>query len=159
MKSRFDPRLCRDVAVATCKLCRALMPHTLYDPRASVVCMRRRGCPVQKFTRVLFNIFYTKHQIYKTELSFYCQWNGIKYSLCHQLFRVSAVYQHPILAENTQKIVEIEILVYFDGFRPNHGSNIITAQFWDHTWNPLIKAIILDPQYESGNKISFFDFL
>ena len=40
--------------------------------------------------------------------------------------------------------------------RPIYWSNIIQTQFWDHIWNPLIKANLLDPQYESGIENLFF---
>ena len=53
--------------------------------------------------------------------------------------------------KNHPKIVEIDIMVYFDDFRPNTGQiGIIQAQFWDHIWNFLIKTNLLGPQYESG---------
>ena len=37
-----------------------------------------------------------------------------------------------------------------------YGPNIIQHQFWDHIWTPLIKANLLDPQYESRIKKLFF---
>ena len=58
-----------------------------------------------------------------------------------------------------KKIVETVILVYFDVFCTTYGSNIITVQFWENIWNPLIKAIILDPQYKSGKQILFLTSL
>ena len=43
-------------------------------------------------------------------------------------------------------------------FRPWGGLDIIWTQYWDNIWNPLIKANLLDLQYESGIEHLFFYF-
>ena len=62
-----------------------------------------------------------------------------------------------ILAENTRKSLESRLWSIWTGFRPKYGSNTIQAQFWDHIWSPLLKAILL-MEYKSGIVISFLAF-
>ena len=46
-------------------------------------------------------------------------------------------------------------LVNFNVFWPIFGLNIIQTQLWDHIWNPLFTANLLDPNMKAGLKIYF----
>ena len=58
--------------------------------------------------------------------------------------------------KNNKKIVKFTFLVYFDVFCSIYELNIIQTQFQDHIWNPLIKANLLYPQYESWIELFFW---
>ena len=65
----------------------------------------------------------------------------------------------PYIDQKTVEIYQNCDLNVFCCFSAKLGSNIIKPQFWDHIWNPLIKANLLDPQYESGIENLFLGFL
>ena len=59
----------------------------------------------------------------------------------------------PYFGGKYTKKVNIAILDYFDGFSANMWAKYYPISVLSRVWNPLIKAIILDPQYERGVKV------